>query len=256
MKILITGANGYIGRSIYKAFKDKYEVTAISRVDFDLIDRSATKNYLKDKYFDVLIHCAIFGGGRLKEDDAQVLDNNLIMYYNLLENSSSFNKFITFGSGAEIYSQHTNYGLSKHVIRKSILEKENFYNIRIFGVFDENELDTRFIKANMTRYLKKQSIEIYENKKMDVFYMKDLLLLIDHYIINSSLQKEVDCTYQKSLYLSEISDLINALDDYKVDVKVYENKDRYSGEFTDLGLPYIGLERGIVEMYNKIKKII
>jgi nucleoside-diphosphate-sugar epimerase len=254
MKILITGANGYIGKSIYHAFKDKYEVTTISRKDFDLIDRESTKNYLKDKYFDVIIHCAIFGGGRLKEDDVDVLDNNLIMYYNLLENKDSFNKFITFGSGAELYSQHTNYGLSKHIIRKSLLEKENFYNIRIFGVFNENELDTRFIKANMTRYIKKESIEIYENKKMDIFYMKDLLLLIDHYILNSYLPKEIDCTYEKSLFLSEISDLINDLDDYKVEIKIYENKDKYSGQFTDLGLPYTGLEKGIIEMYNKIIK--
>jgi nucleoside-diphosphate-sugar epimerase len=254
MKILITGANGYIGKSIYNSFKDKYEVTATSRKDFDLVDREATKKYLKDRYFDVIIHCAVFGGGRLKEDGVDVLDNNLIMYYNLLENRKSFNKFITFGSGAEIFSQHTNYGLSKHIIRKSILEKENFYNIRIFGVFDENELDTRFIKANMNRYIKNEPIEIYENKKMDIFYMKDLLLLIDHYIVNSILPKEVDCTYQKSLFLSEISDLINNLDTHKVEVNVHQNKDKYSGQFTDLRLNYIGLENGIIEMYNKIKK--
>ena len=36
MKILITGTNGYIGKSLYNALKDKYEVTTITRQDFDL----------------------------------------------------------------------------------------------------------------------------------------------------------------------------------------------------------------------------
>ena len=35
MKILITGANGYIGKSLYNALKDKYDVTAVTRTDFD-----------------------------------------------------------------------------------------------------------------------------------------------------------------------------------------------------------------------------
>lgn len=254
MKILVTGANGYIGKSICDAFKDKYEISSISRKDFDLTDTSAVRDYFRDKYFDVVIHCAIFGGGRLKGDEVDVLDNNLIMYYNLLNNKHCFKKFITFGSGAEIFTQHTNYGLSKHIIRKSLLDKDEFYNIRIFGVFDENELETRFIKANMTRYIQKESIEIYENKQMDIFYMKDLLLLVDYYITNSSLPKEVDCTYKESLYLSDISNLINNLDSHKVDINIHKNTHKYCGKFTDLGLPYTGLEKGMIEVYNKIKK--
>lgn len=254
MRILVTGANGYIGKSICQAFKNKYEIFPISRNDFDLTDTSAVQDYFKDKYFDIVIHCAIFGGGRLKGDDVDVLDNNLIMYYNLINNKHRFKKFITFGSGAELFHQHTNYGLSKHIIRKSLLDKEEFYNIRIFGVFDENELPTRFIKANMTRYMQNEVIQIYENKKMDMFYMKDLLLLIDHYILNSSVPKEIDCTYEKSLHLSDISNLINNLDTHKVDINIHKNITEYSGKFIDLGLPYIGLEKGIIEVYNKIKK--
>ena len=38
MKILITGGNGYIAKNLYNAFKDKYDVTSITRQDFDLTD--------------------------------------------------------------------------------------------------------------------------------------------------------------------------------------------------------------------------
>ena len=44
------------------------------------------------------------------------------------------------------------------MIRQSILEKENFYNLRIFAVFDENEWDTRFIKTNIRHYINKKPI--------------------------------------------------------------------------------------------------
>ncbi len=48
MKILITGGNGYIAKSLYKGLKH-YDITSITRNDFDLIDREATKKGGKGK---------------------------------------------------------------------------------------------------------------------------------------------------------------------------------------------------------------
>ena len=152
MKILITGANGYVGKSLYNDLKDKYEISTLTRDKCDLTNSSDVDFYFLDTWFDVIIHCAMKGGSRLHQDDWSVMDDNLSMYYNLLNQQSHFKKFIHFGSGAEIYSQNDPYGLSKHVIRQSILNKDNFYNLRIFGVFDKNELDTRFIKANIKHF--------------------------------------------------------------------------------------------------------
>ena len=157
MKILITGTNGYIGKSLTKKLKDKYKIVALTRQLVDLTNYQDVHNFFKDKYFDVVIHCAVVGGSRLKEDTWNDLDTNLIMYYNLLQCRSHFNKFIHLGSGAEIFLKETPYGLSKHIIRKSVLEKNNFFNIRIFGVFDENELD---IAINEIR---PEIIDILEN---------------------------------------------------------------------------------------------
>ena len=94
MKILITGGNGYIAKSLNKAFKDAYDVTLITRQDFDLLNSRAVNAWFEDKYFDVVIHTAVAGGNRLKPDTAEVLDINLIMYYNLIGNSDKFDKFI------------------------------------------------------------------------------------------------------------------------------------------------------------------
>lgn len=257
MRILITGGNGYIAKSIHSYLNSKYEVTTVRRTDFDLTDPHETLKYFSNKYFDVVIHCAVTGGSRLKEESWRDLDNNLKMYYNLLNCKNKFSKLIHFGSGAETNAPETPYGLSKRVIANSITEQDNFYNIRIYGVFDENELNTRFIKANIKRYINKEPIIVYQDKYMDFFYMKDLISLVEFYILNNDLPKEIDCSYITVHTLSDIANMINQLSDYKVNI-IIENKEMgksYIGTFNGIVLNnFTGLEDGIKEMYNKLKK--
>lgn len=257
MNILITGGNGYIAKSIYNALKDKYNINIITRNECDLTDPLAVNLFFSDKWFDVVIHCAVKGGSRLQKDNWDIMDINLSMYYNLLSNKNHYNKFIHFGSGAEVHMKEEPYGFSKNVIHKSILSKDNFYNVRIFGVFDENELDTRFIKANIKKYINKEPILIYENKKMSFFYMKDLIMLIEYIIINDSskLIKENNCDYIKKYTLLEIAQMINKLDNYKVPILIETELGKdYVNEYSiEYDLPYIGLEKGIIETYNKLK---
>ena len=252
MKILITGANGYVGTTFYQSFKDKYDVTTLTKEKVDLINTENVKNFFKDKYFDVVIHCAIVGGGRLDTDDPKVLDSNLKMFYNLVECDSSFGKLIHFGSGGE--KQNTFYGLSKKVINESIKNKDKFYNIRILNVFDENEVDYKFIKTNIKKYLNKQDIEIFQNKFMDFFYMPDFITLID-YCINNNISKEIDCCYKTSPTLYDVAQIINNLNNYKVNINIKEWNlaPNFTGNYTDLGLPFIGLEQGIKNVYNILK---
>lgn len=256
MKILITGKNGYIGRSLYSYLHSKYEVTCIGRDDFNLTDSIATNNWFSGKYFDVVIHTAIVGGHRNKLEDSSIIDQNIKLYYNLLNHQTNYNKFINLGSGAEL-THSTPYGLSKFIISQSINDKPNFYNLRIFGVFDENELDTRFIKSNIKRYINKETIQIYENKLMDFIYMKDLVTLIEYYINNNNLPKTLDCIYSgMKLYLYNIAKIINTLDTYEVPISVGNDISGYVGQYHPLDVNFIGLKRGIEETYNKLKEML
>ena len=234
MRILITGANGYIGKSLHKALKPEHFVTAITRQTVDWTDAIAVKNFFDfAPFFDVVIHCAVAGGSRLTKDDWNVMDKNLSMYYNLLANRVRFGRFIHFGSGAETYMPSEPYGYSKKVIAKSILNQENFYNIKIFGVFDENELDTRFIKANIKKYINKEPIQIHEAKFMDFFYMQDLISVVKYYIGEKQPPKEFDCVYNETSYtLFGLACLINKLDDYEVEIV-------YGEKILDISLPTV-----------------
>lgn len=252
--VLITGGNGYIAQSLYTALKDVYDITTISRLDFDLSDSIATTEWFRDKYFDTVIHTAIAGGSRLRQDNVSVVDSNLKMYYNLLDNRNHFGKFINIGSGAELYHTNQPYGLSKYVIRQSLLAKDDFYNVRIFAVFDHNELSTRFIKANLLRYINRQPMEVDNNMRMDFFYMQDLISVMKYYIDNKSPLKEFNCTYDTSSYLMEIAEFINTLGSHTVDIKQNFPPTfmEYIGQMTPIGVDFIGLTKGITNVYNAL----
>ena len=253
MKILITGANGYIGKTLNKAFKDKYNITLLTRQIVDLYDSNQVKEFFKEKYFDVVIHCAIKGGGRLDIDDSNTLDINLKMYYNLVDNETHFNKLIHFGSGAE--KQNTFYGLGKKVINESIKNKDKFHNIRILAVFNENELEAKFVKTNIFNYINKKDIEIFQNKYMDFFHMDDLIILIKHYINNDNLPKVINCCYNHCVSLYDVAQIINNLDTHKVNINIkhWDMAPPFNGKFVDLGLNFIGLKQGIKNVYDKLK---
>lgn len=257
MKILITGGNGYIAKSLYNALKSDYEITLVTRQDFDLTAFQALNKFFQGKYFDVVLHTAVSGGSRLKEENWADMDCNLAMYYNLLQHKPHFGKLIHFGSGAEYYAPETPYGMSKRVIAKSILEQDSFYNIKVFGVFDENELDTRFIKANLKRYISREPMMIDAHKKMTFFYMKDLVMLVKHYIDTRStaLMTVSYCSYINQYTLMEIAQMINQLDDHKVPIYATDEfADNYTSNYNaGYGLPYIGFKRGLQEVYNKLR---
>jgi GDP-L-fucose synthase len=200
----------------------------------------------------------IKGGSRLKEDDWSVMDINLTMYYNLLQYKKYYKKLIHFGSGAETYILTEPYGYSKKVIAKSILNQDNFYNLKIFGVFDENELDTRFIKANIKRHINREPIVINQDKAMDFFYMQDLIKVVEYYINEKNPPKEIDCVYNTVLGLAHIARMINKIDEYEIDIITHKEHwgPSYISLYRDqLPIEFIGLEQGIIETYKNLKKL-
>lgn len=261
-RILITGGNGYIGKAMHNAFQGKYDITILTRSYLNLLDKENVDSFFNGQFFDVVIHTAVVGGSRLKADTADVLDQNLAMYYNLLDNKDKYGKFIHFGSGAMYTKSDEPYGLSKKAINLSISNQPNFYDLIVYGVFDENELDTRFIKANILNYINKQPMVIHENKIMTFFYMADLVTLVD-FIINEQPTFKgsmVHCAYKdksKDYLLEDIADIINNLDEHKVEILIpnrYKSEIDYKSPYCGAyGLDYIGLEQGIKNVYNKLK---
>lgn len=256
MKILVTGASGIIGGHIYNHLLNfDYQVFKFpSSKVCDLTNYNQVKNYLQDKYFDLIIHCASTGGHRNEKDPWSIMDDNLKMYYNITDNRNNFERFLYLGSGADHFSDNEPYGFYKKVIRNSIKRKGNFYYLRIYNAFSCDELETRFIRANVTRYINKEPIIIYQDKYMDFIYIKDLCKIIDHYVIHKGAASEIDCVYNETHKLSQIAEIINNLSNYKVDVIIQDKQpgQGYCSFNKSIKLDYIGLSLGIEEVYKEL----
>ena len=254
MNILITSKTGYLSKSLVKFLSPNHEITCIGRQDLMLTDRDAVAEWFQDKHFDVVLHAAISGGNRLIQEVDSILSDNLKMFFNLLNQKHKYDKFINFGSIAEHNLHDSIYGLSKNIIAKYIKDESKFYNLRICGLFDHNDLDTRLIKSNINKYIQKKDIIIHNNKRMDFIYMQDLIAIVKYYITNINLPKTIDCVYNEKYSLMSIANLINSLNTYKCKVNLENNNDvkDYIGDgetLKNLKLQLIGLQEGIKQTY-------
>lgn len=206
MKILITGSNGYIGKALTTALSN-HDLTLLHRGVCEITDETQVDSFFTENY-DIVIHCAAAGGSRLKGDTPNVLHDNLKMFLNLYKHKDKFSKLIHFGSGAQFHAEDTYYGLSKRVISDLIETDEKFHNIIIYGLFDKNEIDTRFIKSCINKCKEDKPIIVHKNKEMDFFHMEDLIKLINEYIEDERKDKQVQCVYFESFNLCSIARIV------------------------------------------------
>ena len=270
MKILITGGNGFIASNLKEKLSE-YEITSISRNDFDLRNPDETNIFFKNKRFDIVLHTAIIGGNRLVEDSKDCVYDNSIMALNLLKNMRSWDRLIHFGSGAELdrsrdIEGNTNncynripadpYGLSKNIVCRLFDEYTNIYNLRIFNVFAKNEADRRMIKANIKNYIENKPMVIHQDKYMDFFYIDDFVKLVKLYLSGEYLPREIDCVYKDKIKLSDIAILINNLSDHKVPIQIQSDElgKSYCGHYEQITdtLDYLGLEKSIQAVYESM----
>lgn len=258
MNILITGDRGYIGSSLTRELQKNFKVTSVNRSNVDLTNRDLVRSFFKDKFFDVVIHAAIEGGHRLQKDTEAITHNNLLMFSNILENENHFKRLINFSSGYEVHTD-TPYGLSKSIISRLVDGMVGGYNLRLFGVFDENEINTRFIKSNLLRYINGKDMVIHKDKFMDFFYLEDLVETVRYYITSDKdkLLKNIDCVYTDKYKLSDIAGIINNLSDTRVQC-IIENEELdnpYTGNANNinkLSIKQTDISEGIFNTYKKL----
>ena len=225
--VLITGGNGNLAKMIKTNLSSEFDITCITRNDFDMLDTKSVSTYLSNSnnHFDVLIHTAISGGRRGKEETADVVYKNLLMFENIMLFAHKFQLIINFDSGA-IYDRSTDiycreetellnfptdyYGFSKYLIYKRSLQYKNVVNFRIFNIFHSNEEPDRFIKSCLLAKKNGTNVTIFQDKYFDFMYEDDFIRIVRHYINNFSnnLPKTFNLSYTNKYKLSEIALMI------------------------------------------------
>lgn len=107
MKILVTGSDGQLGRSLRKKFENDPEIEAVfTDVDsLDITDRNALERIFSDNNFDILVNCAAYTDvNRAESDDLMAARLNTQAVGYMAEVASRYNVRIIHISTDYVFS--------------------------------------------------------------------------------------------------------------------------------------------------------
>lgn len=212
--ILITGANGFVGSSLFsffennniKAYGGVREFLAKNKnqkniILLDVLNRKKLQNVCQKYKIDMIIHCAsLDGNSEFKKHSAiQIINENVQMTLNILETSRELNvKDVIIMSSSKIYSSTNNlsaYTSSKLIgeLLADIYAKEgiNIFIPRPCNIYgpDDTEIDRpgRVVQAMIKKAIANEKIEIWgdgKQKKQFIFIDDFIKVLIEMIEVN------------------------------------------------------------------------
>ena len=256
MKILITGANGFIGYNLVKSCLQKqYSLFLISRNNTNIstlnyrqcsienID-TLTKEILEFNP-DVVVHCAWDGGNSYIDIHNKKQFNNVLYGLKLLQILTPLKKvhFICLGSAAE-------YGDKSEIINEEILEQPiNFYGIsklsfkelsyifcknnnilwtwvRPFYTYGPRDVSTRLIPKTIISCLKNEDIELNSCDSItDYLFIEDFISGLIC-IIEKKIEGVYNICSEKQFEIKTIIKTIHNLCGSKAKINFNKNLDR------------------------------
>ena len=201
-RVCVLGSNGFVGSNL---LKDNNWI-GVTRKELDLMDQTAVEKYFNEHTYDVVIHCAVIGGSRLKPDDYDVAYKNILMFENVVRVFKG--KLIYFSSGAALRGDPPvdPYGLSKWIIDKRIQTIPDAYSLRIWGCYGDGELSTRFSAVCK----REKHVIIDKDRYFDFIDIKDVKYITQQYVRDELSDKEFDLVYEKKLLLSQWAEKFGA----------------------------------------------
>jgi nucleoside-diphosphate-sugar epimerase len=202
-RVCVLGAAGFIGKNLLR----DTDWTGVTRQELDLTDPEAVKEYFKNHEYDVVIHCAVIGGSRLKPDDGEVFYKNLLMFENVVV--AFRGKIIYFSSGAALRGNPPSdpYGMSKWLIDRRIETLPNAFSLRIWGCYGPGEPSTRF-----SAVCKKEGhVVIDKDRYFDFIDVEDVRKIVNEYVsCKWEMPKDCNLVYPEKLLLSQWAEKFGA----------------------------------------------
>ena len=191
MKVLVTGATGFLGRNLAESLVPHYDVVAPSRAELDLLDEDAVSRYLAHHRFDAVVHAATVRANRRIGAPPGLMYHNCRMFFNLARHPDAFGKLLFLGSGA-VYDRRAPvarvaetcfdrsvptdaYGFSKYICAHHIAQSANLFELRLFGIFGAYEdWEIRFLSNACCRAVWDLPVVLKRNVRFDYLDVADL----------------------------------------------------------------------------------
>lgn len=283
MKVLITGAGGFIGANLASLLATQFEVVAPSRSELDLLDAPTVSAFLAGHRFDAIIHAATERSNRKIGASRELFFHNCRMFFNLARNETLFGKMLFLSSGAVydrpfmpprvsegFFDRHVpedDYGFSKYVCAKSIGAFPNVYELRLFGVFGPGESwEVRFISNACCRAIWDLPIVIRRNARFDYLDVADLSEILAWFMKANPRHRHYNVCSGRVFELRELAEIVREVSGKALPIQIrnesmageYSGDDsRLRGEMTDLRLRSIEASiRGLYRWYESRKQTI
>jgi nucleoside-diphosphate-sugar epimerase len=184
-RILVTGANGFIGGSILKFFSsDGTEVVGVSRHDCDLLDPDAIRLTLRQYKPDCIIHMAANQVGADDEPWKRVSED-CVMLSNVARAMPSYARLVMAGSMAEfgksghhdeqvICEPRTSYGFAKFAatnlaVKLRTQNSLDIFVLRLFGVYGPGESASRLFPQLVSKLVAGHTVPLSDGQQIRDF---------------------------------------------------------------------------------------
>jgi nucleoside-diphosphate-sugar epimerase len=220
MKILITGARGFVGSFIAKHLAEKHTLLTPTRQELDLTNLEQVESWFNSNEVDVVVHCALNGREVLSSTDPQYLSDGLLMFRNLWLQKHRYERFVHLGTAYEFdltknnervlehefvhHLPRTSYGYAKNIAARIIRDTPGFYNLKLFGVFHESESANRFFQ----RVVQQNEVVINNDIYLDYIYLSDILPMLERMVEGRSQHSDVNMVYPYKYRLSEMAEIL------------------------------------------------
>lgn len=276
MNILITGAEGFIGKNICESFlSQKYKLYTPAMKELDLQNENIVRDYIISNKIDVIIHAAAKPGHRNAPDPAGIFYYNTRLFFSIARNIDYIDKLIVIGSGAVYDMRHykdmmteeyadanlpvDEHGLCKFVIDSSLARFNNkVIDLRVFGIFGKYEdYAIRFISNMCCKALFDINLTMNQNRLFSYLYVDDLMPVLDYFIENKTSYNCYNVVPDDTHELYKLAQKVLEVSGKKLDITVKNDGmgSSYTGSNLRLkneinGISFSNIDTAITQLYH------
>jgi dTDP-4-dehydrorhamnose reductase len=216
MNILITGADGQLGRCILTVYRNAYYQNSknnyhfVGRESVDITNKDSIEKWVKDYNIDIIVNCAAYTNVEKAEDDKDTaMAINFHAVKNLVDVCKNHDVFLIHISTDFVFDGQTNkpystiseckplnvYGLSKYFGENSVLEYDKGIVIRTSWLY--SEFGKKFYRTMINRIIDRKDTKVICDQVGTPTYARDLARFILFWIEE---QDEEDMNAHTGIY--------------------------------------------------------